>query len=181
MQRDGVWLPPQYEIRLRVYASLAALAAILGMGVVFIAVVVSFSWPQAETGSPTARILVGTVDEFVVAQPVQVPEGKFWLVKQADDSFLALYWRSPHLGCSIPWREDFSFTDPRTGERSRGWFRDVCHGAIFDVNGVYVFGSSPRDMDRFPVEVVGDEVYVLATEQDVIRGNSREPIQRILD
>jgi len=178
MPREGVWLPPQYEIRLRVYASLAALAAILAIFAVFLIALVAFSWPTADIGSPTARVYAGMVAEFEVGQPVTIPEGKFHLIKQKDGSFIALYWRSPFRGCTIPWREGFQFRDPQTGIDSRGWFRDPCHGATFDANGTLVFGPSPRNMDRFPVEVVGDDVYVLASEQNIIRGAARDFINR---
>jgi len=178
MPREGFWLPPQYALRLKLYASLAALVAVIGIGVTFLVVVVSFAWPSADVGSPTARVYAGHVDEFEAGQPVTFSEGKFHLVKREDGSFIALYWKSPFRGCTIAWREGFLFTDPRTGVTSQGWFRDPCHGATFDAAGVYVFGASPRNMDRFPVEVVGDEVYVLAAESKIMRGELREPIQR---
>jgi nitrite reductase/ring-hydroxylating ferredoxin subunit len=174
MPREGFWLAPQD--RLKVYASLGALAAALVSGVAFLVVLVSFSWPEADVGSPSARIYAGHVDEFEVGQPVTIPEGKFHLVKQADGSFIALYWRSPFRGCTVPWREGFVFADPETGRRKEGWFRDPCHGATFDLSGVRVFGPSPRNMDQFPVEIVGDKVYVHAAEQDLILGQTRDPI-----
>jgi nitrite reductase/ring-hydroxylating ferredoxin subunit len=143
--------------------------------VAFFAIVVAFSWPSRDIGSATARIYAGTADEFEAGQPVTVPEGKFHLVKQEDGSFIALFWRSPFRGCTVAWREDLRFTDPRVDPRvtpsTHGWFRDPCHGATFDVTGRHVFGPSPRDMDRFPVEIVGDSVYVLASERHIIRGD----------
>jgi nitrite reductase/ring-hydroxylating ferredoxin subunit len=179
MPRDGVWLPPQYEIRLRVYASLAALVGVIAIGAVLLAILASFSWPEADVGSPTARVFAGTVDEFEVAQPVRFPEGKFWLVKKEDGSFIALYWKDPHLGCTVPWRPDFIFPDPRTGERIRGWFRNPCHGETYDAYGVRVFGPAPRNLDQFPVEVVGDDVYVLATEDNLILGENPKPLESL--
>jgi hypothetical protein len=32
------------------------------------------------------------------------PERQFHLVKKQDGSFVALSWRSTHLGCTVPWR-----------------------------------------------------------------------------
>lgn len=181
MPREGFW-PPQYEIRLRIYVSLAALAALLAICVTLVAFVVAFSWPETDVGSPTARVYAGKVDDFEVAKPRVFPEGKFWLVKKEDGSFIALYWKAPTLrGCTVPWRDQFSFPDPKTGERTRGWFRDPCSGATWDVNGVAVFGPTMRNLDQFPIEIVADKVYVLATEQQVIRGESRMPILRTPD
>lgn len=176
MPREGSWLPLQYELRLKVYASLAALALVMTMGIAFLAVLVSFSWPETAVGSPTARIYAGSVDEFDVAQPVQFTEGKFWLVKQEGGSFIALYWKaSAYRGCTVPWRKDFSFPDPRTGHDTRGWFRDPCSGSTWDVNGVRVFGPAPRNMDQFPIEIVGDKIYVRATLDKIILGESPKP------
>jgi nitrite reductase/ring-hydroxylating ferredoxin subunit len=160
MFREGFW-PPQYEIRLRIYASLAALAALLAIGVTLVAFIVAFSWPQGEVGSPTAHVYAGTVGDFEVAQPVQFPEGKFWLVKKEDGSFIALSWSDPRNSCSIPWREGFMF------EGTKGWFREPCHGSTYNVYGERVFGPSPWNMNQYPVDVVGDKVYVRATEQDL--------------
>jgi nitrite reductase/ring-hydroxylating ferredoxin subunit len=174
--REGLWLPPQYEPRLKVYASLLALLGILASGVAFVVVLVSFSWPSSDIGSPAALIYAGRVDDFEVAQPVRFDEGKFWLVKKEDGSFAALYWKDPHLGCTVPWRENFTYRDPRDGVTKTGWFRNPCHGETYDVYGVRIFGPSPRNLDQFPVEVVGDKVYVRATEDKIILGESPTPI-----
>ncbi len=175
MPREGSWLPPQYERRLKVYASLAALALILTMGIAFVAFLVSFSWPEAEVGSPAARVYAGTVDQFEVGLPVKFPEGKFWLVKQADGHFIALSWSDPRNGCTIPWREGFEFRDPQTGRDTRGWFREPCHGSTYNVDGVRVFGPSSRDMGRYPIEIVGDKIFVMAGPGDLILGASHDP------
>lgn len=176
MPREGLWLPPQYELRLKVYASLLALAGILVIGVAFVAVLVSFAWPTSDIGSPTALVYAGRVDEFEVAQPVAFAEAKFWLVRKPDGSFIALYWKATAFrGCTVPWRENLSFPDPRTGDTTLGWFRDPCSGSTWDVDGVRVFGPAVRDMDQFPVEVVGDKIYVRATEDKIILGDSPSP------
>src|SRR4030042_3081900 len=86
--------------------------------------------------------------------PVRVPEGRFFLVnlepgvtpngEETEGGLLALWQRCPHLGCTVPWRPDFSFLG-RTG-----WFRCPCHGSTFTKEGgILVFGPSSRPMDRF--------------------------------
>jgi len=152
--------------------SIVALMAVLVIGATSLAVIVSFSWPTLDVGSPTLRVYAGRVDDFEVGQPVTFPEGRFHLVKQEDGSFIAPFWKDPHLGCTVPWRPNFRFTDPRTGESKEGWFRNPCHGETYDAYGVRVFGPSPRNLDQFPVEVVGDQVYVLAVESKLTLGAS---------
>jgi cytochrome b6-f complex iron-sulfur subunit len=171
MPRETLWLAPQD--RIKVLASIGALAGTLILVVALVVVFGAFAQPSRDVGEPSARLYVGDAGKYQVGQPVVFPEGRFWLVKQADGSFIALSWKSTHLGCTVPWRETLSFTDPRDGATKQGWFRDPCHGATWDVNGVLVAGTAPRDLDRYPVEVEGSSVYVLATARLLIRGEPR--------
>ena len=69
---------------------------------------------------------------------------KLWLLhltaEQGGLGYLALSDKCSHLGCELPWRDDFEFTDYRTGAQARGWFRCPCHDATFNAVGVRVFG-----------------------------------------
>lgn len=91
--------------------------------------------------------------------PVRVPEGKFWLANlqgnQGDvldvggtGGLLALYWKCPHLGCTVPWRGDFNGSVVGFPGLI-GWFRCPCHGSTYSRAGIRVFGPAPRDMDTF--------------------------------
>jgi cytochrome b6-f complex iron-sulfur subunit len=93
--------------------------------------------------------------------PVTIPEGRFFLVnlepgvtphgEKTEGGLLALWQKCPHLGCTVPWRPDFTFGG------HTGWFRCPCHGSTFTKEGgILVFGPSSRPMDRFPVEVQDD-------------------------
>jgi cytochrome b6-f complex iron-sulfur subunit len=93
--------------------------------------------------------------------PIPVLEGRFWLVnleagttpngETTPGGVLALWRKCPHLGCTIPWRADFTF------QGRRGWFRCPCHGSTYTrEGGVIVFGPAPRPMDVFPITVNGD-------------------------
>ncbi|HZQ37249.1 MAG TPA: Rieske 2Fe-2S domain-containing protein [Dehalococcoidia bacterium] len=68
----------------------------------------------------------------------------------AKGGILGLYQKCPHLGCTVPWRPDFTF------EGSTGWFRCPCHGSTYTKGGLRVFGPAPRSMDTFDVTVNGD-------------------------
>jgi Rieske Fe-S protein len=171
MPRESFWLSPQD--RLKVFVSVLALMAVMLAGATSLAFFVSFSWPTLEVGSPPVRVHAGNIYDFEVGQPVRFTQGKFWLVKQVDGSFIALYWKATDFrGCTVPWRPDFEWPDPSTGQSTIGWFRDPCSGSTWDVNGLRVFGPAARNLDRFPVEIVGKEVYVLAEASELIPGGN---------
>ncbi len=93
------------------------------------------------------------------AEPVRITGGKFWLVNldgsEGDvlgqggaGGLLALYWKCPHLGCTVPWRGDFDGAEVAF-PGIQGWFRCPCHGSTYSRAGVRVFGPAPRPMDTF--------------------------------
>ncbi len=99
-------------------------------------------------------------------EPVRVSEGKFWLVNlrgtQGDvlgaggtGGLIALYWKCPHLGCTVPWRPDFNGAQVNFPGIT-GWFRCPCHGSTYSRAGVRVFGPAPRPMDTFLITVNSD-------------------------
>lgn len=99
-------------------------------------------------------------------EPARISEGKFWLVNlrgtQGDvlgaggvGGLMALYWKCPHLGCTVPWRGDFDGSQVNFPGVT-GWFRCPCHGSTYSRAGVRVFGPAPRSMDTFLITVNGD-------------------------
>jgi cytochrome b6-f complex iron-sulfur subunit len=105
--------------------------------------------------------------------PVRVPEGKFWLVNLqgtegdvfgvgATGGLVALYWKCPHLGCTVPWNGGFdgaAVAFPGVV----GWFVCPCHGSTYSRAGVRVFGPAPRSMDTFLISVNGDGTLTVNT------------------
>ena len=98
--------------------------------------------------------------------PVRISEGKFWLANlsgaQGDvldvggtGGVLALYWKCPHLGCSVPWNPTFD-----GGQVAFpgiiGWFRCPCHGSTYSRAGIRVYGPAPRPMDTMDVSINSD-------------------------
>jgi nitrite reductase/ring-hydroxylating ferredoxin subunit len=164
-EASGVSLPDVSKVQVGV----AALIAALLLGIVGVVFLVSFSWPSRDVGG--GWLEVGHVIDYEVGMPVTFPEREFYLVKQKDGSFRALYWASPHLGCKIDWRRDFEWPSPWNGEIVSGWFYEVCGGSLFDVSGKRVYGPAPHSMDRLPLKVEGGRVYVFTHPSRLIRGD----------
>jgi cytochrome b6-f complex iron-sulfur subunit len=116
-------------------------------------------------------------------EPRRIPEGKAWLVNLQDNQgdvfetgatggLVALYWKCPHLGCTVPWSP--SFNGSVVGYPGViGWFRCPCHGSTYSRAGVRVFGPAPRSMDTFEVTVNADGSLVVNT--GAITSGSAEP------
>ena len=95
--------------------------------------------------------------------PARITVGNFWLSHLSDGEgvhegfgepgaggLVALWWKCPHLGCTVPWRGDFTF------EGVTGWFRCPCHGSTYTKAGVRVFGPAPRPMDTMDLTINAD-------------------------
>ncbi len=98
--------------------------------------------------------------------PVRITEGKFWLVNlngpEGDvlgvggtGGLVALYWKCPHLGCSVPWVPGFNGAAVNF-PGIVGWFRCPCHGSTYSRAGIRVFGPAPRPMDTMGLAVNAD-------------------------
>jgi cytochrome b6-f complex iron-sulfur subunit len=92
------------------------------------------------------------------AEPIMNSEGQFWIANLdpaedrpggtgGADGILALWRKCPHLGCTVPWRQTFSFNG------DSGWYRCPCHGSTYTKAGVRVYGPAPRSMDTMAVEI----------------------------
>ena len=132
------------------------LASVLAtMGGVF----VDFLWQRNVAGFGGV-VTAGKAGDFPPGSKTRVREGKFWLVnltaEQGGPGFLALWQKCPHLGCVVPWEPSFSFVEPETGDRTRGWFRCPCHQSTYNHAGVRVYGPAPRSMDRMAVTITGE-------------------------
>ena len=94
----------------------------------------------------------------------EVPEGRFWLVNLTQDQggpgLLALWWKCPHLGCTVPWKPGLIWPDPATGADKRGWFRCPYHGSTYTDAGTRVFGPAPRSLDTMEIVIDGGQVIV---------------------
>lgn len=86
-------------------------------------------------------VVAGPVDRFEPGSVTAFPEGRFYLSRLGDGSFLALSRRCTHLGCTVPW----------VGEEER--FVCPCHASAFDRKGEVLSAPAPRALDLFPVRI----------------------------
>ncbi len=138
-----------------------------------------FFYPRKVTGA--ARDVFVSKDRIPAPgdDPVAIAEGRFFLLnlepgvtpngEETPGGLLALWRKCPHLGCTVPWRPDFSFLG-RTG-----WFRCPCHGSTYTKEGgILVAGPAPRPMDVFPLEVQEDNSIKVTTGVTAAEKGSQE-------
>ncbi len=122
------------------------------------------------------------------SDPVRIPEGKFWLVNlngpegdvlQAGGTggLLALYWKCPHLGCTVPWNPAFNGATVNF-PGIIGWFRCPCHGSTYSKAGIRVYGPAPRPMDTMAIRVNADGSVSVNTGQ-ITGGAADNPLRAV--
>ena len=101
-----------------------------------------FAYPRFAEGEfgGTFTILADEIPE-AGTPPVSKPAGRFWL-SNSEQGFSALYGVCTHLGCLPKWVD--------TNNR----FECPCHGSKFHLDGQYIEGPAPRDLDRFQTTIV---------------------------
>lgn len=103
-------------------------------------------WPR-KTSAFGSELTVPAEDVPAInAPPYRHTAGHFYLAHN-DDGLLALWWKCPHLGCTIPW------IGPPDSPSA---FQCPCHGSMYDFNGVRTGGPAPRPMDLMKVSVAQD-------------------------
>ena len=132
---------------------------------------VAFLWPT-KAGGFGSKIKMGKVSDLKAQIEkgngfLYKPEARAWLTEYPDTALakaerqyspdelvgmkaglIALYQKCPHLGCRVP------------SCATSQWFECPCHGSQYNQVGEKKGGPAPRGMDRFGMEVVGDEFVV---------------------
>jgi cytochrome b6-f complex iron-sulfur subunit len=165
----GMQLPPVSRRKVIIIGFWSAMGAML-LGIV--ATMINSLYPRNVTGFG-GTVYVGTVDQLASApgQKLHNLDAKAWLVLLTGDkvkrnpgaqegSIIALYHKCVHLGCTVPWRPDFSREDPRNNETYAGWFLCPCHGSTYSDAGVRVFGPAPRSLDTFDLSIAAGKMTV---------------------
>lgn len=147
-------------LRVGFWSSLGAMVA--GMA----ACGVDLLYPRGVTGFG-GSVSVDPGEVPAPGQKTSIQRGRFWLShlteEQGGPGILALWWKCPHLGCTVPWKENFIWPDAVSGAPKQGWFRCPCHGSTYTDSGVRVFGPAPRSMDTMKLEVRADGGLVVDT------------------
>lgn len=122
-------------------AGAVALAEAGGVAYMFLA-------PRTVEGEFGGVFTAGPVDSFPPGSVTPFTNGRFYLVRESDGGFVALYRKCTHLGCAVPW------------EPAQGRFVCPCHASAFERSGQVVNAPAPRPLDRFAVSIVDGMVQV---------------------
>jgi cytochrome b6-f complex iron-sulfur subunit len=117
---------------------------------------VGFFTPK-RLGAFGGTVTAGEAADWKIGDVKVSREGKFY-VTRVPEGFFALYWKCPHLGCTVPWApNDPAMPGPPDGGdqafTDHGRFKCPCHGSIYNRYGQIIQGPAPRPMDRFPLKI----------------------------
>ena len=131
----------------RQFLGAAWIGALVILGGQVIATLVRFIQPVNSSGFGGV-VRAGKVDEFAVGSVSHIQAGRFYLYRLKDGSFLAMWQKCTHLGCTVPYNADTQ------------QFECPCHGSVYNQTGVVTGGPAPRPLDLFPVSIKDGEVFV---------------------
>jgi cytochrome b6-f complex iron-sulfur subunit len=116
-------------------------ASLLGLFGQAINGLIKFFKPRNTAGAFGGEVEAGNPEEFAPGTVSYVRQGRFYISRLEDGGYLALWQRCPHLGCTVPWRENLEM------------FLCPCHSSLFNPQGEVIDGPSPRPLDTFPISL----------------------------
>jgi cytochrome b6-f complex iron-sulfur subunit len=143
------------------FAGWGTLLALLGQWSAGIGI---FFWPK-KVGAFGGEVNAGEIAALSVGDVKLIQNGKCY-VSRVPEGVLALWWKCPHLGCTVPWKPDDKTEDELA---SKGRFNCPCHGSIYDRYGNIVAGPAPRPMDLFGVQIREGKIYIDTNPTKVIQ------------
>ncbi len=181
----GMQMPEVSRRKVLLIGFWGAMGALM-LGIV--ATIINSLYPRDVTGFG-GTVFVGSIDLLAPGKKLHNLDAKAWVVRfdaqQAarnpgaqEGSVLAIYHKCVHLGCTVPYRPDFSREDPRNGETYAGWFLCPCHGSTYSDAGVRVFGPAPRSLDTFALTIDGGKMTVNTGK--ITTGTTDNPSRAIL-
>lgn len=138
-------------------------AALAAVGIVTAQITGGFVyllWPN-QTGAfgGVVSVPAANVPGDVGAEPFRYAPGQFFLVR-TDNGLKALWWKCPHLGCTVPWID---------GEEL---FICPCHGSVYAYDGDRISGPAPYGLDAMPVTENDDGSVSVDTNPSVVMVNA---------
>jgi len=133
-------MPRRSFVRNAALGSVLIILAELGAGFV------RFFWPNKTTAFGSTLSIPAANIPDVNGKPYAYTPGKFYVIHN-EDGVMALYWKCPHLGCTVP------YAGPADSPQA---FHCPCHGSVYKYNGERTGGPAPRSMDYMGIEVNAD-------------------------
>jgi Rieske Fe-S protein len=132
----------------------------LGMGIPAIAYIIG---PALKRVERQEKIRLGAASKVEIGVPTlfktKIERQTGWITNETELSiyvitengrdFAAMSNVCTHLGCRVRWNAD------------QEQFFCPCHNAVFDKAGNVVDGPPPRPLDRYEINVEGDQLYVI--------------------
>lgn len=113
-------------------------------------------WPN-KTGAFGGVIAVAAADvPEPGGEPFRWVPGQFYLVHPEGEDVKALWWKCPHLGCTVPYI---------SGE---GEFVCPCHGSVYAYNGDRISGPAPYGLNGMPVTINNDGSVAVDTNPSTV-------------
>ncbi len=107
-----------------------------------------YFWPR-KFGTFGSKVTIGAPSDFAIGAITTIVEAKMF-VSHVPEGFLAMYWKCPHLGCTVQWHPEEPSEDKLA---QSGRFHCPCHGSIYDRTGQIISGPAPRPMDLFKMSL----------------------------
>ncbi|HBX69324.1 MAG TPA: (2Fe-2S)-binding protein [Chloroflexi bacterium] len=116
------------------------------------AISLSFLQSQSAGDRIGGHVLAGQVKNFPLNSVTDFTSQGFYLIRDIDGNFLAIYQKCPHLGCNVIWETETSrFVCP-------------CHASSFDMYGNLESPPVPRPLDTFDVHIENEDIVVDTTQ-----------------
>jgi cytochrome b6-f complex iron-sulfur subunit len=118
-----------------------------------------------------SKVTLGDPKSFAIASITTFVEAKLFL-SHVPEGFLAMYWKCPHLGCTVQWHPE----EPSEDNLAKmGRFHCPCHGSIYNRYGQIISGPAPRPLDLFKLTVANGKL--VADTSDITQRKHWEPNQ----